>query len=200
MGKKGRILLGVLLAFALGGFVWRLMPANEPLYGERPLRVWIQVLNDTSPGFDLPSVWQSLGQDQLAVLTNALEIRGKRFSSIYARVHNVIWPIWPAAILGPMPMPLYTQEIAINAIEQLDRMGMEARPAIPSLIHIMETDRSNALREMAARSLEKLGAENAAVTAAFISGLKDKDPFMKTLSASALKSLDPEAAAKEGVK
>jgi|SRR5437773_4527145 len=49
MSKCYRILTAILLAGALGGFTWFVLRPQEPVYGGKPLSVWLDLIKVKRP-------------------------------------------------------------------------------------------------------------------------------------------------------
>jgi len=205
--RKGLRILSVALAFAtLGAVAWVVLRPPMPIYAGKPLRDWIKILNSISPGQDPPAAWQELGPDEFTVLVSALEFRDSRFHNLYPDVHRRLWRKLPVSILRRLPRPMNTEDIAINALMLLKVMGererkypIDARLAVPVLIHLVKTDKSSVIRFMAASDLGLFGERNEAVTLTLIQALKDESPTVRNTAAAALKRIDPEAARHAGV-
>jgi hypothetical protein len=201
MRKVRRFSLITLTAVILGGVMWGVLRPREPLYAGKPLHFWIEILDSVSPGMDPPQDWTELGDDEIPVLVKALEIRDSRWHNIYPRVHQAIWRRLPVSLLRHLPRPMNTEDIAINALLWLyplnDMYATNAaafRPAIPTLIHLLKTDKSGPIRMMAATELGFIGAGNESVTAALAGARGDQSMSVRNNAAEALRRIDLEAA------
>ena len=86
------------------------------------------------------------------------------------------------------------------AATTLIRIGEDAKPAIPALIGILKVNPHFRVRLRVAFTLLGLGRGDKAVTAAMVEALNDNHSQVRAFAADALKQLDPEAAARAGVK
>ena len=202
MRKVRRILVIALAAAVLGGIGWFVLRPHEPPYAGKPLRFWMQTLDSVSPGFSPPPVWEELGTNELPVLIKALEIRDSRWRNIYPRLYGRLWPMTPRWVLRRLPRPLDTENIAINALMRLfpstdDYRTNEALlcSAVPTLVHLLKTDKSFPVREMAASELGVIGMKGEAVTSALKDALNDSSVGVRISAANALERIGPQAAA-----
>jgi HEAT repeat protein len=228
--KRWRVVGGVLLvAAAFGSAVWQAVrpPSQipEPVYEGRvfvdrathgrvlvnratyirneshPLSFWLT--NFASGTVMFPP--QGLLGDSNAVpfLIRALE-RDSWSGAAYYR--KWLWPRLPASIQRRLPRPTDNWTARYSAAYAL---------GIPALIRALKTDDNPNVRGFASHALDSLGrgdkAAIAALTkelgnkdktavAALTEALKDKDLRIRAAATNALLTLDPEAAAKAGVK
>jgi HEAT repeat protein len=82
----------------------------------------------------------------------------------------------------------------------LGRMGPIAKPSIPALILALQEDDDRHVRSLAALVLGRLREGDSAVTAALTKALKDQNWYVRDAATNGLLKIDPEAAAKAGVK
>jgi hypothetical protein len=202
MGKRRRIVLAVFVVFVLGGIVWLCLRPPEPVYAGKPLHYWIELLESTSPGFDPPPLWNELGQDEFPVLIKALRLRDSRshnvFFKAYARVR--LSPKLPIFLRRHLPQVLDTETLAINALLELNGMAeTDRRPpvgtrlAIPVLIRLMKTDKTEPIRMMAASELGWLAnsTKNKEVVTALTEALHDTSPSVRQWAADSIGRVDP---------
>ncbi len=83
--------------------------------------------------------------------------------------------------------------------EVLGWMGPEARAAVPALIEGLGRDKDTIFREACIRALEGIGPAAKDAVPALRQALQDDNPGVRSLARSALKKIDPAAAAKAGV-
>ena len=189
-------------AAVLGGAGWLIFRPREPLYAGKPLHFWMETLDSVSPGFPPPPVWDELGTNEFPVLIKALEIRDSRWRNIYPRLFRRLWSVTPRWVLKRLPRPLDTENIAINALMRLYPSGDEYTtnaailyPAIPTLVHLLETDKSFPIRMMAASELGFVGVKDNNTMVALKEASNDKSVGVRNSAANALKRIDPQAAA-----
>jgi hypothetical protein len=203
MGKLRRIVLAAFAALILGGMVWLCLHPAEPVYAERPLHYWIELLEGTSPGFDPAPPWNELGQEEFPVLVKALEFRDSRFHNIYPAIHQRIWQKIPVSILRHLPRPVDTETLAINALLELEEMQdperrsqVDTRSVIPILIRLVKTDKADEIRMMAASELGFFAerTKNKEVLAVLTAALRDKAPSVRQFAADSIERVDPEEA------
>lgn len=201
MKKVARIAIIILLITIAGGLiVWALRPA-EPVYAGKPLSFWMDTIENVSPGFGPPPVWQTLDTNTVSVLIKALELCDSPLTWNYAKLRNRFWRFVPSPILRHLPRPRDTETIGINATLWLWSMGDDARPAIPVLIRTMKADSStlkqfSVLRGQAAVCLGRIGTGDQRVSDALIATLDDKDVHVRHHALEALQQVDRKAAEK----
>jgi hypothetical protein len=196
--KVRRILLIAATGIVLGGAIWLILCPRDPDYAGRPLHFWMEKLDSVSPGFPPPEVWGELGDDQIPVLIKALEIRDSSWRNVYRRLYARMWPMTPRFLLRRLPRPIDTESIAINSLMQLSSLGDEhstnaaiLRPAVPTLVHLLKTDKSYPIRMMAASELGFIGVSDANVIAALKQALNDDSAGVRNSAAEALKRINP---------
>lgn len=96
--------------------------------------------------------------------------------------------------------PSSTQARA-NSCIVLGRLGVDARPAIPELIHCLRADDDPSVRQRAAWALGQIavGKDEDVVSALAVAAKKDSDPDVKSYAQLALRTMGSEAAAKSGL-
>jgi hypothetical protein len=215
MTKKNRLYLvgGVLLVVAAVGLLWwspwEVREPPEPVYDGKPISYWLTnsrldsvYLRRTLSGaasWPTESLPQSLltNSNAAAVLIKALK-RDSWFGAAIYRKH--VWPIMPAVLRTHLPPPIGNAATRTGAAEVLDRMGLVAGPAVPSLIKALKEDDDKFVRIFATEALGRTGSGDAAVTAALMEALKDKDVSVRYSVSNALWQVDPGAAVRAGVK
>ena len=201
MKRVARIATIVLLIAIIGGLAaWALRPA-EPVYAGKPLNFWMDTIENVSPGFGPPPVWQTLDTNAVQVLIKALELCDSPMTWSYAKLRHRFWRFVPSPILRHLPKARDTETIGINATLWLYSMGDDARPAIPVLIRTMRADsrelkQFSVLRGQAALCLGRIGARDQTVSAALIATLDDEDANVRRHALEALKQVDWKATKK----
>ena len=220
MKNRLYLILGALLLAAVGWAAWQaLRPLpREPVYDEKPLSYWLTngsgntifsgrltPAETEEPPFSMREryshYWpQSLIADPNAVplLIKALKRDGWILAAYYRKR---VWPTLPAAIKHNLPPPPDNLEIRRGAANVLLRMGPMAKPAVPTLIRAFKEEDDAYTKLMEAETLRRLGgAGNSAFIAEMTEALKDNNRDVRWHATNYLWRLDPEAAARAGVK
>jgi HEAT repeat protein len=198
---------GVLVFAALGWATWEAMrQPREPVYEGHPISYWIAPpiagAAYTPPPPEAAWVRQVIGDaNAVPFLIKAL----KRDSWVGATYYRKwLWPKLPPSIQSHLPPPSGGRDAArmhvVNAAILLLQMGPIAKPAIPALVLTLKEDENANVRTWAAAALSNLGKGDKTATAALTEALKDKASPVRAWATNALRKIDPEAAAKAGVK
>ena len=192
MKNRRYLVVGLLLVAAVGWAGWQAVRrgAPEPVYQGKPLSYWLT--NYASPP-------RSLMSDSNAVpfLIRAL----RRDSWIGAAVYRKqVWPNLPAPMQKHLPPPIDHKEIRFAAALLLHGMGPVAKPAIPALIQTVRRDDNPNVRSLALAALGHVGNDDGNVLAILTRALNDRDGHIRQMATNTLLTIDPEAAAKAGVK
>jgi hypothetical protein len=173
----------------MAALAWICLSPREVYYADKPLTYWLKMLNEVTPGFDPPPEWQALGADEVPVLIKALELRDSKVRAVHEKLVNSAWNGSGPAVLKKLPVPWHTEDMAINALMYLARIGARGRPAIPAMIHVLKADRSGFLRDMAAECLSEMEPNDEIVRRALIKSLSDTNlnPIMVTSVSNRLK-------------
>jgi hypothetical protein len=191
MRKRFWILLALLLVAVLGGAAWQVMRESEPVYKGKPLSFWIHSLGN-GEGDMVKENWRGLGSNAVPILILALGKRDGIDQDLYAKLWSHL-PGWVKRRLSP---PVHAVVMRENAIDMLNVLDKDAKPAIPALIRILRRDKHEALRAKAVWCLENIGKQDKAVTQALIEALNDKSWNVRLVSTNALMEVDPAAATK----
>jgi hypothetical protein len=185
----------------MAAFAWVVFRPREEMYAGQPVSYWMRVLSDLAPGSDPPVVWQDLGPDALVILIKGLELRNG-WHEKYEGVYRTAWSATPGWILRRLPRPLRTEDAALNALFILERLGTNARPVYPAMIHVLKTDRSGFLRGVAAECLVEMEPSDALVRPALIASLSDTNlhPIVVTSVSNMLKLTEARSGAGRGAK
>jgi hypothetical protein len=191
---KNRLYLvcGVLLVAAVFGFcVWAPWEPREPVYDGKPLSYWLSYPST-------PAV-RTIASDSNAIplLIRALD----RKDTLLGRGYLRVWPKLPPPIRSHVPRPINNFDRRACAMDVLGRMGPSANPSIPALIRTLREDDSAPIRVFAARCLFWVGqGDRAAVAGLSEAASNDTDQDVRKVASDSLWRLDPEAAARAGVK
>ncbi|MDB6112028.1 MAG: domain containing protein [Pedosphaera sp.] len=191
MRKRFRIVLVILLAAFLGGVAWEVLRESEPVYKGKPLSYWVNSLGN-GEGDMVKGNWRGLGSNAVPILVLAL---GKR-DGIDRDLYEKAWPHLPAWARRRLSRPVQAVVLRENAIDMLNALSMDAKPAIPALIRILKRDKHEALRAKAVWCLENIGKQDRTVTQAFIAALNDQSWNVRLIATNALREVDPAMAAK----
>jgi len=99
-----------------------------------------------------------------------------------------------------LPQPVDAWIIRMNAVAILGRQGKGAKSAIPALERVLKGDENETVRAYALESLARIGQGDSNVARALIDTLRDAEPMLRMEATNYLKAIDPQAAAKAGVK
>ena len=201
---KNRLYLvcGVLVfAAVLGLLWWSPWEPREPAYDGKPISYLLAPVSPLGPQATTShNPPPSLLSDASAVpfLVRAL----KRDSWIGAAVYRKwLWPKLPRSMQRHLPLPAVDNYVArCGAAWYLGHMETLAKPSIPALIGALNEDEDSSVRAQAAWALGVLGNGNKSAVAALAAARNDKDYIVRFSVTSALLKIDPEAAAKVGVK
>ena len=181
------------------------------------------LLNPTNTNPDLPRIqaqnWETDSKDPVPFLTRAsigdpppglvsdpnavpfLIEALKPDSWVGAAIYRKqVWPRMPPCIQKRLPFPADRRDVRGRAAFFLSCMEPIAKPAIPALIRALKKDDEYVVRCYAVKLLGDVGGRNSTVVTALTSALSDNYVNVRYAATNALLKLDPEAAAKAGVK
>lgn len=95
-----------------------------------------------------------LGANAVEHLERQMEVRPSPFSSLY----RWVWPYFPNPVGTRLGRPFEHEMIRLRAVNGLKALGPEARPAIPSLLAIVNDPVEN-VRVHAIRAMEAIGGD-----------------------------------------
>jgi hypothetical protein len=198
--KRTRILLLVAALVAVAALAWVFVGLPDEHYAGKPLKYWFRMLNDLSPGFDPPDEWRTLGTNEIAVLVKALRLRDSKVNALRWKLFSSTWNGKGLQIFKKLPVPLYSDDVALNALLILSRMGARGKAAYPAMIHVLKKDRSGFLRGMAAECLCVMEPNDALVRPALVASLSDTNlnPIVVATVAKALKETESASEKSEG--
>ena len=206
-------LFGVLALAAVGLLwwsPWAARQAPEPVYNGEPLSYWLaNVTIGTRQGATSVTVWRGTKGEpdiirQAMSDSNAVPFaikalkRDTWFAAAYYR--QWLWPKLPRSIRKHLP-PASAGHLAVRSNAALFLgMGQDDERIVLALVRALKEDDNPTVRWNAAWALGNLGNRNRTAAAALSEALKDKDPGLRNEATNVLLHLDPEAAAKAGVK
>jgi hypothetical protein len=204
---KNRLYLvcGVLLVAALGPLWWSpWLPREppEPGYDGHPLSYWLAAApsNPNNLAYPYATPWaEQVMRDPSAVPFLKRALRSGRWTA--GRPYSKwLWPKLPPAIQSRLPSPRSTSEIRVRAAMLLREMDCPAERIIPALARALREDRDAFVKGEAAFGLGALGAGRKDVAAVLTVALRDEYVSVRIHATNALLRLDPEAAARAGVR
>ena len=192
MRKRTRSLLFGAALVVVAALTWVCVGLPDEHYAGKPLKYWFRMLNDLSPGSDPPGEWQTLGTNEITVLVKALKLRDSKVNAVHWKLFTSAWKGTGPQIFKKLPVPLYSDDVALNALLILSRMGQRGQAAYPAMIHVLQKDRSDFLRGMAAECLCVMEPNDALVRPALVAALSDTNlnPFTKTTVTKTLKETE----------
>ena len=196
MKNRLYLVLGVLLvAGAVAGLWW--WTSWEPVYEGKPLSYWIAPGGPMDYESPLPP---TLVNDSNAIpfLIAALKRRDGSFEQSYVSFYVNMSDLF--GVRRHLPVPYRNARIRFNSLCLLNRMEAVAKPAIPAIVRLIRQERIPSVRVEAAKALGQFGGGDTAVIAALNEALRDRDFGVRSTATNSLLKLDPEAAAKAGVK
>ncbi|MDB6112697.1 MAG: repeat protein [Pedosphaera sp.] len=214
MGKRYRILVGVLLVAVVGGLAWQMSRPREPMYEGKPLSYWL-----LRPSLDrnldavrqtgttaIPTLLQMLrAKDSVFFLKVVKLMKKQRFIKIdyvFAGERN-FQAILGFGILGvkageavPALVEIYDQAISSDSMcataDSLGAIGPLARPAVPSLLRGV-TNKDENVRFGSLSALELIGPESSLLMPVLETSLKDNDWKVRNQAAHMLGGLGADA-------
>lgn len=194
MRKRSQILAALVLLLSVCALTFICFWSPPCYYAGKPLAHWFQMLNDLSPGFDPPAEWKNLGTNEITVLIKALQLRDSKVAQVHESLFESAWKGAGPAIFKRLPPPLHSEDVALNALLILSRIGTDCRPAYPAMIHVLQKDRSAFLRGQAAGALATIDPKNPLVKPALTSSLTDTNlsPFTVKYVRDKLNESNPE--------
>ena len=203
MRPQVSITIAFVLATLTGVFAWQSLPVREPVYKGKRLSIWL----DTYRKYGLAGVetWQvrleqqeadeavrQIGTNALPTLLRMLRAQDStlkvRFMDLAAKQHFI--PI------------KYTsaEERRYRACCAFGVLRAKARSAVPVLIQIAHENPSHDSRCYALAALASVGPSANEAMPFLLECVTNADGMVGVYAANALKAIDPEAAAKAGVK
>jgi hypothetical protein len=207
MKNRLYVVLGVLLVAAVVGLLWwSPWEPREPVYDGKPISYWAAW--STTNRYTVPA---RMLNDSNAVpfLLRAMKRDSWFGAAIYRKQ---VWPNLPPSIRRHLLAPADNPQVRYNAVvwlQIIERLGTESgagterptsKPAVPHLIRALKEDDNVSVRFQVAGALGDIGKGDSNVVPALTVALKDEDGRVRRKAASMLLGLDPEAAAKAGVK
>jgi hypothetical protein len=203
---------GVLLVAVVGGLflAWAPSGPTEPVYDGKPLDYWLtNITMAPRQGTGVVTVWGgSKGEPEIvrgviddpnavAFLIRKLK-RDSWFGAAYYR--KWLWPKLPAILRRQLPPPSAGNAGSRANPALLLGMKHEEQRILLALVGALRGDDKPGVKWNAAWALGNLGNRDTAAVEALTAALKDNDATVRSESTNALLKLDPNAAAKAGVK
>jgi hypothetical protein len=172
------------------------------VYDGIPLSYWIAhpiyITGDRSTLISAVEIPPHLLNDSNAVsfLVRAVR-RNAWFGAAYYR--KWVWPKLPSSLQQRLPVggDPWTRE---GAAGLLGNLRTNTKPAVAALVRALEEDEDASVRVRAVESLGRLRQRAPAVIAALTRSLSDTAAGVRHAATNALLKIDPEAAARAGVK
>ena len=194
---------------ALGAVMWLVLCPREPIYDGKPINYWINhphtehpFMNPGTKRFNSGEVYfPKVDSNAVPFLIRALNRRDGRFNKAYRTLYYKMYPSMRRLLPSPKPADAETDElIRLVAVVVLGRIGSDAKPAIPELIHVLKTDESDFVRTYAAILLVRFVKSDKTVSKALWEAMNDKDGDVRVIAAEALnQDVSKAAAVKESV-
>lgn len=181
MRKRSQILATVTLVLAVCALALICFWTPPEYYAGKPLNYWFRMLNDISPGFDPPPEWKNLGTNEITVLVKALELRDSKLNAVHWKLFSSAWAGTGPSIFKKLPVPLYSDDVALNALLILSRMGASGKAAYPAMIHVLQKDRTGFLRDQSAYALAAMDPGDSLVRPALVAALSDTNLHPPTI-------------------
>jgi hypothetical protein len=187
MTKRGRIILGaVVLALAvLAISAWLISTSGppDPVYSGHRLSYLVSHLTigiwTPPPGLDSNAV---------PYLAQTLNTRDGPARKAYIG----LYPHFPNLLKGRLDPPMSADGRKVKACLMLGSLGVIARPAIPELVRLINSNDPVTVRRIAIYSLSQIGRRNdAPVMQCLAAAGRDTNSAVRTAAAVALQRLDP---------
>jgi hypothetical protein len=184
MRKRLRIAFAVLLLGIAEVLAWELLREKEPVYDSKPLSYWIRRPRAINMHLGEPYTVAipALNSRAVPILIRYLGIRDGPLKRFYMTK----WATLPDWIRTRLPRPMAADHVRLNSILALGQMGPAAKPAVPSLIHILNEDPSVQVRFPAVLALARIAQGDGAVRMALLGALRDRSSDVSLQAAQAL--------------
>jgi HEAT repeat protein len=167
MGKRGRILIAMMAVVVVGAMAWAFFAARsappEPVYRGKPLSYWLQGYTSAAVFTNVPSQMEAYeavhdaGTNAIPLLLQMLQTENSQ-----AKITLVLWAFSIPYVKHHYSWPLNKSYLGLQGFSAL---GMNATPAIPDLIKILNENSNSITVEYAERILGGLGSAPAAADA-----------------------------------
>lgn len=138
--SKKRIVLSALFVALLGGLLWVLLPAPDPLFHGKPESEWIKHLsyNDEQQ----IKQWREFGPDGVRVLVRALDKANRPLDRMYRKVYRAMGSVLPRGFMDRLPTPRMDATLATRQLvcAMLSNLGKEARIAVPAMVRALNDE------------------------------------------------------------
>jgi hypothetical protein len=201
MGKRVRIALAVLAVALVSVTVWQVAQPSEPIYQGKPLSSWMKgYMMPDPPTFELlepqrqaaDKALRHLGTNAIPTLLRMLRVRDSalkvKLMNLAQRQHIIKIGYTPA------------KDWNLAAQTGFFVLGAEAQSAVPALIEIVNQDISFESQYSAVFALGYIGPSAKEAVPMLLQWTTNADPFVHGCVLNALLKIDPEAAARVGMK
>jgi HEAT repeats len=161
---------------------------------------WISTKHFDIYGLDGKSdaaAWNKLGSNAIPTLLAALQKRDPLLREVYLSVYHDA----PYFIRNNLPRPgKGADEIRAGAAALVLGNPTNAKPLVPSLLEILKVNHYDGVRSWAVDCLGAIGENNEETISILRECLRDRDMYVRFGASNALMRINPDVAAKAGVK
>jgi HEAT repeat protein len=195
MGKRVKIGLAV-MAVALIGVIVRQVtqPPDEPVYKGKPLSNWLLPIKTGNPKAleDAKEAMRHAGTNALPALLRMLRVKDSLPKAA------LVWFNKKQNIINFR----ITSDVGWNlaGLQGFSLLGTNAQSAVPALIAILNQNTSRQSQSYTIGALSCIGPSAKEAVPTLLRFANDPDPVMRSTAAIVIRQIDPEAAAKAGIK
>lgn len=143
MGNRRRIWLIIFVIAVLGGTTWLILcSANHRLIEGKTEADWIKSINYSGDSAETDR-WRALGPEGIRMLIKALNAGNGFFESRYPR----FWGSLPPFLRKHLPTPVNGYPTRMCAACMLERLGPDAKSAVPALIQALKREKTGGVQE-----------------------------------------------------
>ncbi len=158
MPKTARLVSALIVLATLvacGLWAWNFLLYPGPTFQGRSARYWMNY-DYRPPRADLEfqEAWKSLGSNSIPFLVESLNTTDPPLPHFSYRS---VWSSLPPRLRATAPQPSPpAQVVRSRAASALGIIGEAAKPAIPALLHVMKSDESDFVRDVAREAIQKI--------------------------------------------
>jgi hypothetical protein len=141
--NRVRIAMAGLLVIAFAGLLLAIFRARERTFRGKPESWWFTNITYFAQDDEVKQ-WRSYGPDGVNVLIRALEKGNAQLERTWANV----WPRIPWRVRQKLPAPADFGSIRMRAASMLERLGPDAKAAVPALLHNLQVERQDGVRQV----------------------------------------------------